>query len=116
MKVTEKADVYSFGVVVLELMMGKHPGDLITNLSSSKSEDGNFLLKDLLDERLVPPTAQLAEEIVFVVTLAIACARAKPESRPPMRFVAQELSAPTQAYLSEPLGMITMGKLSNFQK
>ncbi|KAL5711992.1 hypothetical protein ACHQM5_014207 [Ranunculus cassubicifolius] len=84
MKVTEKADVYSFGVVVLELMMGKHPGDLITNLSSSKSEDRNFLLKDLLDERLAPPTAQLAAEIVFVVTLAIACTRAKPESRPPI--------------------------------
>ncbi|CAI9276205.1 unnamed protein product [Lactuca saligna] len=28
----EKCDVYSFGVVVLEVIMGKHPGDLVTSL------------------------------------------------------------------------------------
>ncbi|KAH0456190.1 hypothetical protein IEQ34_014097 [Dendrobium chrysotoxum] len=32
-KVTQKCDVYSFGVVTLEAMMGKHPGDLISNLA-----------------------------------------------------------------------------------
>lgn len=30
MKVTEKSDVYSFGVVAMEVMMGKHPGELIS--------------------------------------------------------------------------------------
>lgn len=37
MVVTEKCDVYSFGVLVLEVLMGKHPGELITNLNSSTS-------------------------------------------------------------------------------
>ncbi|PIN03851.1 Ras suppressor protein (contains leucine-rich repeats) [Handroanthus impetiginosus] len=34
MKVTEKSDVYSFGVVALEVMMGRHPGELISSLSA----------------------------------------------------------------------------------
>jgi hypothetical protein len=32
--VTEKCDVYSFGVVVLEVLMGKHLGDIQYFLSS----------------------------------------------------------------------------------
>ncbi|MFQ6630676.1 hypothetical protein Gotur_008823, partial [Gossypium turneri] len=27
--VTEKCDVYSFGVLALEILMGKHPGDIV---------------------------------------------------------------------------------------
>ncbi|KAJ0048754.1 hypothetical protein Pint_16681 [Pistacia integerrima] len=30
MKVTEKCDVYSFGVLVLEVILDKHPGDVLT--------------------------------------------------------------------------------------
>ncbi|KAF3974548.1 hypothetical protein CMV_002119 [Castanea mollissima] len=37
MEVNEKCDVYSFGVVTLEVIMGKHPGDLISLLLSSSS-------------------------------------------------------------------------------
>ncbi|XP_050271533.1 MDIS1-interacting receptor like kinase 2-like [Quercus robur] len=33
MVVTEKCDVYSFGVVALEILMGRHPGELMTLLS-----------------------------------------------------------------------------------
>ncbi|KAL0437337.1 UNVERIFIED_CONTAM: MDIS1-interacting receptor like kinase [Sesamum radiatum] len=118
MKVTEKSDVYSFGVVALEVMMGKHPGELISSLSAKAAlqSDPDVLLKDLLDQRLPPPTGQIAEEVVFVVTIALSCTRAKPESRPNMRFVAQELSAHTQPYLPEPLGTIKISKLTNFSK
>lgn len=119
MRVTEKCDVYSFGVVVLEIMMGKHPGELLSVMHSSNKSSWSsmeVLLKDVLDQRLPPPTGQLAETIVFTVTVAIACTRADPESRPMMRSVAQELSATTQACLSEPFGMITMGKLTGFKK
>ncbi|KAK9047438.1 hypothetical protein V6N11_053282 [Hibiscus sabdariffa] len=35
MKVTEKCDVYSFGVFIMEVIMGSHPGDLISTLPSS---------------------------------------------------------------------------------
>ena len=117
MNVTEKCDVYSFGVVALEVMMGKHPGDLLTSLSAiSSSTEEDLLLQDTLDQRLEPPTGDLAEEIVFVVRIALACTRANPESRPSMRSVAQEISAHTQAYLSEPFRQITVSKLTDYQK
>ncbi|KAL0437341.1 UNVERIFIED_CONTAM: MDIS1-interacting receptor like kinase [Sesamum radiatum] len=118
MKVTQKSDVYSFGVVALEVMMGKHPGELISSLSAKAAlrSDPDVLLKDLLDQRLPPPTGQIAEEVVLVVIMALSCTRAIPESRPNMRFVAQELSAHTQPYLPEPLGTIKISKLTNFSK
>ena len=60
MKVTDKCDVYSFGVVALEVMMGKHPGELLASLSSPSlsstsatlSDSQELLLKDVLDQRL----------------------------------------------------------------
>lgn len=119
MRVTDKCDVYSFGVVALEVMMGRHPGDLLSSLSSTKpplSSDPELFLKDVLDPRLQAPTGQAAEEVVFVVTVALACTQTKPEARPTMHFVAQELSARTQAYLAEPLNSITISKLRSFQK
>lgn len=118
MKVTEKSDVYSFGVVALEVMMGRHPGEFISSLSEKAAlqTDVDMFLKDLIDQRLSPPTDQIAEEVVFVVTIALSCIRARPESRPDMCFVAQELSARTQAYLPEPLGSIRISKLTNYSK
>ncbi|KAJ7009019.1 hypothetical protein NC653_007614 [Populus alba x Populus x berolinensis] len=119
MRVTDKCDVYSFGVVALEVMMGRHPGDLLSSLSSTKpplSSDPELFLKDVLDPRLEAPTGQGAEEVVFVVTVALACTQTNPEARPTMHFVAQELSARTQAYLAEPLNSITISKLRSFQK
>ncbi|KAL8513547.1 hypothetical protein ACS0TY_012863 [Phlomoides rotata] len=70
MKVTEKCDIYNFGVVALEVMMG----------------------------RLLPPTGKMAEEVVFVISVALACIEAMPESRPNMHLVAQEISADTREY------------------
>ncbi|TKY62323.1 LRR receptor serine/threonine-protein kinase [Spatholobus suberectus] len=120
MRITDKCDVYSFGVVVLEIMMGKHPGELLATLSSNKylssMEEPQVLLKDVLDQRLPPPMGQLAEAVVFTATIALACTRTAPESRPVMRSVAQELAATTQACLAEPFGMITISKLTGFQK
>ena len=116
-RVTDKCDVYSFGVVVLEIMMGKHPGELLFTMSSNKSlsstEEPPVLLKDVLDQRLRPPTGNLAEAVVFTVTMAMAYTRAAPESRPMMRPVAQQLALATkQPCLTEPFGMITVSKLT----
>ncbi|XP_024041894.1 probable leucine-rich repeat receptor-like protein kinase At1g35710 [Citrus clementina] len=47
MVVTEKSDVYSFGVVALEVLMGKHPRELLSSLSSSL--DKNITLKNMVN-------------------------------------------------------------------
>lgn len=117
-RVTEKCDVYSFGVVSLEVMMGRHPGEFLSFQSSSVSlvNDPDMYVKDVLDQRLQPPIGKLAEEVVFVVAVALACSRVTSESRPTMRTVAQDLSARNHAYLDEPFSSITINKLTSFQK
>ncbi|CDP20008.1 unnamed protein product [Coffea canephora] len=45
MKVNEKCDVYSFGVLAMEVIKGKHPGDLIANLLSSTLEEIELITK-----------------------------------------------------------------------
>ena len=90
MAVTEKCDVYSFGVLVLEVLMGKHPGELITNLHSSTGI--SVPLKDVLDDRVPPPRNQkIADELALMVNLAVSCLRTSPQSRPTMRSVCQQL-------------------------
>ena len=70
----EKSDVYSFGVVALEVIMGKHPRDLmISVLSSTVSTVLNTPLTDILDQRLSPPRDQVAEKVTFLVKLAFSC-------------------------------------------
>ncbi|KAL4594543.1 hypothetical protein ACB092_12G026300, partial [Castanea dentata] len=88
--VTEKCDVYSFGVLVLEVLMGKHPGELITNLNSSTST--STPLKDVLDDRLSPPRSlKIADELALMQNLALLCLQANPQSRPTMRSVCRQL-------------------------
>ncbi|CAL5332812.1 unnamed protein product [Camellia sinensis] len=67
MKVTEKCDVYSFGVLALEVIKGKHPGDFITSLLTPTVE--NIQLKDVLDQRLSPPSPQVEEVVMRSVKL-----------------------------------------------
>ena len=122
MRVTDKCDVYSFGVVALEIMMGNHPGEMLESLTvSSKTltlsdnNNGEILLKDVLDQRLPAPTCKSAEAVVFFVTVALACARTTPGSRPTMRFVARKLSARTQRpYLPQPFDTISIHQLTGF--
>ncbi|XP_072963729.1 uncharacterized protein [Typha angustifolia] len=90
MIVTEKCDVYSFGVVALEVLVGAHPGDLITSLSSAAIE--LTLLKDILDPRLTLPTIEVASEILLIVNITLQCLEANPSSRPTMQYVSQQLS------------------------
>ena len=72
MAVTEKCDIYSFGVLVIKVLMGKHPGELITDLHSLVGT--NVHLKDVLDDRLSPPIGQkIAYELALIVNLEISC-------------------------------------------
>ncbi|KAI3882394.1 hypothetical protein MKW92_034839 [Papaver armeniacum] len=108
MKVTEKCDVYSFGVVALELLFGKHPGEFLLHL---QSEGHDLFLVDALDERLTLPTGVIADELVFIVTFALACIRTSPVSRPTMQFVSRELTANTVLPKDENFHLHTLQKL-----
>lgn len=81
MVVTEKCDVYSFGVVALEVLMGRHPGDLLSSFNPK------IMLIDLLDQRVPSPIDDqtVIQDIILVSKIAFACLRSKPTSRPTMR-------------------------------
>ena len=114
MAVNEKCDVYSFGVLALEMIMGKHLGDLISSLSTSPSSSSStaqgILLKDVLDQRVATPGIQESEQVVVVAKLAIACLHASPLSRPTMQQVALKLSKQSPS-LPNQFHTITLGDL-----
>ncbi|KAF6137269.1 hypothetical protein GIB67_036306 [Kingdonia uniflora] len=86
MEVTEKCDVYSFGVVTLEVITGKHPGNLISDLTTTSSSlppvGYNILFNDILDPCLSDPPMHIKEELVSIVKLALQCISTSPQSRP----------------------------------
>ncbi|RWR97657.1 putative LRR receptor-like serine/threonine-protein kinase [Cinnamomum micranthum f. kanehirae] len=98
MRVTEKCDVYSFGVVSLEVIMGMHPGELVSSLLSSGAEE--ILLKDVLDQRLPQPDDHEMKDVVLTMVAAFACLSVDPQCRPTMDHVSQELSATESIALS----------------
>ncbi|KAL9382734.1 hypothetical protein Peur_025769 [Populus x canadensis] len=101
MKVTEKCDVYSFGVVTMEVMTGRHPGDLISALLSPGSSSSSSmppiaqhaLLKDVLDQRISLPKKGAAEGVVHMMKIALACLHPNPQSRPTMEKIYLDLTA-----------------------
>ncbi|KAH7833727.1 hypothetical protein Vadar_009096 [Vaccinium darrowii] len=115
MEVNEKCDVYGFGVLTLEVIMGEHPGDLISSLllssSPSLSSTGlGILLKDVLDQRLPTPSNHVAGQVVVAAKVAFACLNARPLSRPTMEQVARKLSKPRPS-LPIQFDLITLGEL-----
>lgn len=113
LRVTTKCDVYSFGVVALEILMGRHPGSLISSMHSRLLDtSGSLLLKDALDQRLDSPEGQVGAQVVSAFLLALSCVRQDPEARPTMRSVAQELSARRRLVLNRPLIAIRVTDLT----
>ncbi|KAF3457408.1 hypothetical protein FNV43_RR02065 [Rhamnella rubrinervis] len=117
MEVDVKCDVYSFGVVTLEVIMGKHPGDLISFHSSPSSSSSSpvvhhqALLMDVLDPRLSHPRNQVSDQVVSIVNIAFACLQPNPQSRPTMKQVSDKLADPSPSPLSVPLDLITLQQL-----
>ncbi|KAF3456805.1 hypothetical protein FNV43_RR01459 [Rhamnella rubrinervis] len=115
MEVNEKIDMYSFGVVALEVIMGKHPRDLLSYLSTASLAAADpILLKDVLDQRLLPPRWHTANQVVFIVVLAVACLHPIPHSRPTMKQVSERISTLLPP-LSKPLHRITVKELLDIQ-
>ncbi|KAG5055406.1 hypothetical protein JHK85_007916 [Glycine max] len=98
------------------LLSWRHSKKSLDEESRIEKKEPPVLLKDVLDQRLRPPTGNLAEAVVFTVTMAMAYTRAAPESRPMMRPVAQQLALATkQPCLTEPFGMITLPVSSDWK-
>nr|XP_048323751.1 MDIS1-interacting receptor like kinase 2-like isoform X2 [Ziziphus jujuba var. spinosa] len=119
-EVNEKCDVYSFGAMTLEIFGGRHPGDLISSLSSSSSSSSSetptyhqVAVMDVLDQRLSPPSDQEAGKMLYLAKIAFACLNGTPQSRPTMKQVAQKLSTQTH-HLLKPLALHTLGDLFDF--
>ncbi|XP_023757678.1 MDIS1-interacting receptor like kinase 2 [Lactuca sativa] len=85
MVATEKCDVFSFGIVALEVIMGKHPGELPT-LSSDY-----LVLENVGDSRIPLPLPQAEKQVKLVLSLSRACLNSNPNGRPTMRQVSNLL-------------------------
>ncbi|KAM7461203.1 hypothetical protein LguiA_029324 [Lonicera macranthoides] len=111
MVVTEKCDVYSFGVVALEILIGKHPGDLLSSLTTPSTR--NLTVNDVLDPRLSLPIDRLIEwDIIMVMRLAFSCISSNPKSRPTMQSVSQQFLV-RRMPLPKPLHLISLLELHN---
>ncbi|KAL5990460.1 hypothetical protein ACLOJK_011362 [Asimina triloba] len=116
MRVTEKCDVYSFGVLALEVMMGRHPRDLIPAPRLTSSGGQGMRLMDALDPRLpLPASAQDVKDMTCVAVFAFACTRADPQTRPTMAHVSRALSSGTCVSISESFYSITLAQLLDLQ-
>ncbi|KAG4382274.1 hypothetical protein GLYMA_14G048301v4 [Glycine max] len=112
MEVNEKCDVFSFGVLCLEIMMGKHPGDLISSLLSPSAMPSvsNLLLKDVLEQRLPHPEKPVVKEVILIAKITLACLSESPRFRPSMEQVYNEFVMPRSSSVNL-LSMITLGQL-----
>ncbi|KAK1413664.1 hypothetical protein QVD17_35440 [Tagetes erecta] len=82
MEVNEKCDVYSFGILTLEVIMGKHPRDILT------SPQDMVCWTEILDQRLAPTEEHIIEQVKSLVEVAFSCLDTNPRSRPSMKDIA----------------------------
>jgi hypothetical protein len=111
---TEKCDVYSFGMVAMEVVMGKHPGDLL--LPFVCRTEIHMKLNDILDKRIIEPKSDEEKGIILLVLVAFACLQVCPKARPTMEQVHQALtnrSCPT-AILLRPIHDVKLQDLHDF--
>ncbi|KAJ0048932.1 hypothetical protein Pint_16733 [Pistacia integerrima] len=90
MKVTKKYDVYSFGVLALEVILGKHPRDVLAPFSGPFA-NMNIELDDMLDPRLPFPSLEVQNKLISIMDVAFLCLDANPQSRPTMEIMSHLL-------------------------
>jgi serine/threonine protein kinase len=114
MVLTEKCDVYSFGVVALEVVMGKHPGDLLLPFFCRTEQPDK--LKDILDQRIAAPlTVEEENAVILIGLVAFACLQVNPKARPTMQQVYQVLSSTSRPTLMlRPLHEIRLQDLHDY--
>ncbi|XP_061367114.1 probable leucine-rich repeat receptor-like protein kinase At1g35710 [Gastrolobium bilobum] len=107
----EKCDVYSFGVVALEIIMGRHPEEIISSLRFASTR--SILLKDILDPRLLSTNnQQYAQSLDRIATLAFACLHSQPRSRPTMQTVCDKFLT-GKPRLTKPFEEISIRQMVN---
>ncbi|CAA6661939.1 unnamed protein product [Spirodela intermedia] len=97
-KATTASDVYSFGVVALEILAGRHAGELIGELPSPEGKEQ--LLVEVLDCA-----------VLVAAAVALSCLRVEPARRPTMDSVSMRLSDPRPPPLPAPLRSIRLRDL-----
>ncbi|RHN44383.1 putative protein kinase RLK-Pelle-LRR-XI-1 family [Medicago truncatula] len=91
MVVSEKCDVYSFGVMALEILLGRHPEEILSSLQLTSTQD--IKLREVLDKRLQRPNNEMVSlHIIQVAVVAFACLNLSLSSRPTMKCVSQSFS------------------------
>ncbi|KAK4351330.1 hypothetical protein RND71_030643 [Anisodus tanguticus] len=115
MEVNESCDTYSFGVLSLEVILGRHPADLVHVISSFSStpEILDILLKDFIDQRPLPPF-RVAEELIKITKIAFTCLHPNPQCRPTMRQVSASLGK-EEPPLKNRFPFITIGQLIDLE-
>uniref|UniRef100_A0A8N4IDI5 non-specific serine/threonine protein kinase n=1 Tax=Elaeis guineensis var. tenera TaxID=51953 RepID=A0A8N4IDI5_ELAGV len=112
-KANEKCDVYSFGIVILEVIMGKHPGDLISPLSSA-ADIQQMLFIDILDQRISPPAAYIVKEVLLLAIIAFSCIRITPQARPTMQRISHLFTSGNIPTIHESFNSIKLYQLVEF--
>lgn len=112
MKANEKCDVYSFGILTLEIIMGKHPAELILFLAENSSMN-DLCLREVLDPRISTLRKPIPDEVFSVVKIAFSCLNGNPQSRPTMEEVSRELVGSPRFHLQDQLHTVTIGQLIN---
>ncbi|CAH1413969.1 unnamed protein product [Lactuca virosa] len=74
-----------FGIVALEVIMGKHPGELPTLWADY------LVLGNVGDSRIPLPSPQIEKKVNMVLNLSRACLNSNPQGRPTMRQVSYML-------------------------
>ncbi|CAI9276209.1 unnamed protein product [Lactuca saligna] len=89
MVANEKCDVYSFGVVAVEVIMGRHPGELLTTLPTLSAD--HLVPTNVGDSRIPPPSFEVEKQVKLVLSLSRACLNSNPHERPTMQHVSNLL-------------------------
>lgn len=76
----------------MEVIIGAHPGDLISKPPSSSLEM-RLLVKDVLDQRPLPPSTNVQGKLESVMKIALMCLDGNPHSRPTMYAISQLLAS-----------------------
>ncbi|PHU18044.1 hypothetical protein BC332_13739 [Capsicum chinense] len=110
-EINESCDTYSFGVLSLEVILGRHPADIVLAVSSlpSTSEILDILLKDMIDQRPLSPS-RMAEELIHITKMAFTCLHPTPQRRPTMLHVSASL-AKGKALLNNSFPFVTLRQL-----